>query len=95
MPVQATSIIALESILSEISTRQKQVLLTFKLINKPANNLMISKVLGLPINSITPRCQELRKKGLIIFHHTSACPFTGRASNFYIIKNWIREILTC
>jgi hypothetical protein len=92
MPVQCTSIIALGSILNELNQRQIEVLKTIKVI-QPCNNLQISNYLNLPINSITPRCQELRKKGIVIYHHTSACPITGRASNFYIIKGWIREVL--
>lgn len=91
MTYQVTSLISYYEVLTKLGDRQKLVLLGFKNIGKPANNLMISKFLNLPINSITPRCQELRKKGIIIFHHTSACPVTGRASNFYVIKSYIKD----
>jgi hypothetical protein len=91
--IQATSLIALEEVLSKINDRQKQVLIAFKSINKPANNLMISRFTGLPINATTPRCLEIKRKGLIIYHHTSACPETGRATRFYVLKDWINQII--
>ena len=92
MTVQSTSIIGLYSILGELGDRQKQVLVAIKQI-QPCNNLQISRHLHLPINQITPRCQELRKKGLVILHHIGACPITKRASNFYIIKSYVKDIL--
>ena len=92
MPIQETSIISLYSILSELGDRQKEVLVALKHL-KVANNLMISRYLNLPINSITPRINELRKKGLVIKHHVSACPITGRSSIFWIIKSYVNDIL--
>ena len=91
--IQATSLIALEEVLSKINERQKQVLMAFKILNKPSNNLMISRFTGLPINCTTPRCNELRKKGLIIYHHTGSCPVTNRATRFYVLKEWINQVL--
>jgi len=92
MPVQCTSIIALSSILSELNSREKEVLKALKLI-QPANNLMIGRFIGLPVNSITGRMFSLRKKGLVIYHHTSACPITKETTRFFIIKGWISDVL--
>ena len=88
--IRATSLISYYEILTKLNERQKQVLLTIKKI-QPCNNLQISNYLNLPINSITPRCKELRDKGIVIYHHTGACPITLRASRFYIIKSYISE----
>jgi len=88
--IQATSLISYYEILNKLNERQKEVLLAIKHI-QPCNNLQISKLLNLPINSITPRCQELRKKGIVIYYETKACPITKRSSRFYIIKSWIKE----
>jgi predicted transcriptional regulator len=90
MVVQATSIISYYSILNELSKRQKEVLLAMKHLGI-ANNLMISKYLNLPINSITGRMNELRKKGIVIYYKTEACPYTKETTRFFIIKGWIRE----
>jgi predicted ArsR family transcriptional regulator len=88
--IQATSLISYYEILNKLGDRQKEVLLGLKHLGI-ANNLQISRYLGLPINSITPRMVELRKRGIVIYHHTSACPVTGRASRFFTIKSWIKE----
>ena len=92
MSVQVTSIISYYEVLNTLGDRQKEVLLALKHL-KIANNLMISNYLNLPINSITPRMNELRKKGIVIFHHTAACPITKRASKFYTIKSYISEVM--
>jgi predicted transcriptional regulator len=92
MSVQVTSIISYYEVLQTLSKRHKEVLLAMKHL-KCANNLMISKLLNLPINSVTPRMKELRTKGIIIYHHTEACPYTKRSSRFYTIKNYIMECM--
>ncbi len=93
MTYQITSYIAFEEVLCSLGDRQKLVLSVYKSLNKPLNNLQVSKFLNLPINSITPRVLEIRSKGLITYHHTGACPITGRATKFYIIKEWVKGML--
>lgn len=92
MPVQVTSIISYYEVLNTLSKRHKEVLLAMKHL-KCANNLMVSKYLNLPINSITPRMNELRTKGIIIYHHTEACPINKRSTRFYTIKSYILECM--
>ena len=92
MPYQITSLIAFEEILCNLGDRQKLVLSAIKKI-QPCSNLEISKFLGLPINTITPRCQELRKRNLVIFYKRDICKYTNRLVNYYIIPSWINEIL--
>lgn len=92
MPYQVTSLISYFEALQTLSKRHKEVLLALKHLNI-ANNLMISRYLGLPINSITPRILELREKGIVIYHHTASCPITKRSTNFYTIKDYIKQVM--
>lgn len=83
-----TSIQAYESILPELGERQLQVLNAFRKLEY-ATNAMVAKELNLPINSVTPRSLEIRKKGLIERSHISTCPVTrGRAQFWHIIETF-------
>jgi len=62
--MQQTSIIAYLQLQPELSTRQEQIYKTLQKIGV-ATNKDLSNNTGLPINSITPRILELRKKGLV------------------------------
>lgn len=77
-----TSLEAYISILPSLGSRQLVVYETIKKLEY-CNNSMISKYLHLPINQITPRTNELRKKGLVKFSHTTTCPITRRKSKFW------------
>jgi predicted transcriptional regulator len=90
MAVQVTSLISYYEVLNTLSRRHKEVLLAMKHLGI-ANNLMVSRCLNLPINSVTPRMNELRHKGIVIYYDTHACPITKRSTRFFIIKGWIRE----
>jgi len=63
MDLQATTLESWIKIQPEIGRRQKQILDVLSI--KPMSNREISKFTTLPINSITPRVHELRKKGLV------------------------------
>jgi predicted transcriptional regulator len=80
--MKETSLLAYAEVLENLNERQIQVL---KAIDKiePCNNLMISKYLNLPINSITPRTNELFKKRLIKENKKDNCPITKRMTIFY------------
>jgi len=90
--MQATSLISYYNIIDQLGNRQKQVLLALKHL-KCANNMMISKYLNIPLQSVCGRMSELRKSGVVIFHHTSACPYTRETTRFFIIKKWITEVM--
>lgn len=81
--LRTTSLLAYYEALENLGTRQLEVL---KAIDKiePCNNLMISKYTGLPINSVTPRVHELKKKGLIKELKVDLCPITQRKTIFYV-----------
>jgi hypothetical protein len=92
MPVQETSVISYLANLEKINNRQKECLIALKKI-QPANNLMLSKFTGLPINQVVPRIYELRKKGLVRLHHIGVCPISHEQTRFYSIVSYYNEVL--
>lgn len=82
MTIRDTSLDAYKSIKKELGKRQQQVLEVIHYYGE-ANNLMISKKLGIPINSITPRVNELRKMGMVIEAYKDKCPYTKRVSIYW------------
>jgi DNA-binding MarR family transcriptional regulator len=92
MSYQITSYLAFEEVLMTLGDRQKLVLSAIKKI-QPCSNLEISKYLNLPINTVTPRCQELRKKGLVVFYKSAQCKYTNRTVNYYKIPEWVNGVL--
>ena len=61
--ISENSRIAYESIVQSLGPRQKTVFEALR--NNPASNKTLSKRMNLPINQITPRTLELRKKGIV------------------------------
>lgn len=68
----------------KISERQQQVLEALSEI-QPANNRMISLQSRLPINVVTPRVGELRKKGLVE-QESILRDITGKRTIFWKVK---------
>ena len=62
--IQQTSLLAYQSILDDLSRRQKEVL---EILGKHdgMTNKEIARALRLDINSITPRTNELVKRGIV------------------------------
>ena len=78
-----TSLDAYQDIKSELGYRQKVVLDVIKYLGNPTNT-EISKFLGLPINQITPRTNELvNKLHLVKEAGKKECKVTGR-----IVMSW-------
>jgi len=90
--MRATSIESFYHILEDLGKRQIQVLEGFREI-QPCSNLMLSKHLGLPINSITGRCKELRNCGIVMLDKTDICEFTKRRVSLWRIKKWLQEVM--
>ena len=90
--IQNTSIISYLNILEELGERQKQCLIALKKI-QPANNLMIANYLHLPINCVTGRIYELRKKKLVRLDCIKSCPITNQATRFYSIVSYVSEVM--
>lgn len=84
--MQPTSLLAYAEILGELGERQAQVYRVIREL-KSCNNLMISKELNLPINSITPRVKELRDFG-VVMQHKKAIGETGRLVIYWKPRRW-------
>jgi len=80
--IQSTSIEAFKEVKESLGDRQRQVYLCLKHI-QPANNLMVSKKLNIPINSVTPRVKELRDKKLVGVAFVDRDLFTGKKSIYW------------
>lgn len=80
--VTDTSIDAFKGIQKEMGTRQIAVLNTFKEL-KTATNLEVSKRMGLPINQVTPRTNELVKMGKVEACGKRKCQISGK-----FVKVW-------
>lgn len=77
--IQQTSLQAYREIQPELSKRQEQVYKT--IMNNPGlNNTEIARKLGKPINTITPRVNELRKKELVKLKEKKQCPITKKTT---------------
>lgn len=76
--VQTTSLFAYRTeIVPTIGTRQR-VVYDEIMRHKDVTNTEISHFLGFPINTVTPRVNELRKAGLVCESVKRPCRITGR-----------------
>jgi len=80
--VQETSLRAFEEVKQTLGNRQRLILNSLKTL-KVANNQMLSRFLKKPINTITPRVNELRDMKLVTFSHEGSCPITKRNTMFW------------
>jgi hypothetical protein len=83
--VAETSIKAYHDIYDELGARQQLVYDGF-LGNGSCTNLEISHLMQIPINCVTPRTNELVKKGLIIEECKRECNISGRRSISWRVK---------
>lgn len=79
--VRSTSIEAFHK-LEDLGARQRAVYQVIK-FNGPICNLEVSHRLGLPINSITPRTNELVERGLVREARRDFVPETGRKAIYW------------
>lgn len=75
--VRDTSIISYFDNLPKVGDKQAEVLQAITKLGTPTN-LEISSFLGWPINQITPRVNELVKKGLVEERWKRPCHISGR-----------------
>lgn len=90
--MRCTSLQAFEQIIPELENREMQVLIALNQLGM-ANNLMISKFLNLPVNCITGRIYSLRSLGLVIYYKKDKCPYTGKNTIMWKVKNWISDVM--
>ena len=72
-----TSLDAWNSVRQTLGVRQRAVLDVIKYLKDPTNS-EISQYIGLPINCVTPRVNELRSKGLVGDGGKRICKVTGK-----------------
>jgi len=82
--VQETSVNAYFDL--DLGKRQLEVYHALEALSY-ATNTMLANKLHLPINQITGRTNELRKKGLVIESHRSWCPITKNKCIYWTIKH--------
>jgi len=80
-----TSLIAYAEVLENLGERQTQVYAVIREL-KSCNNQMIADFLRLPINSITPRVNELKKQHIVLMDKKELCPFTGRMTCWWRVR---------
>ena len=86
MSMQQTSILAFHSLdPNKLNERQQQVLEALEEI-QPATNRMIAQKSRIPINVVTPRIGELRKKGKVEADHTGI-DATGRSAIYWKVTS--------
>lgn len=88
MTVTETSLLAYAEVLQNLGERQ--VIVYRALLDlKKASNTMISEHLDIPINCITPRVNELRKKKVVMKAKKDVCPITGKTVYFWKVRRKI------
>ena len=85
MQVRQTSIEAYSRIKKELGKRQQEVYDGF-LGNGTCTNLELSRSLGIPINQITPRTNELVKLGFVAEVEKRVCGVSGRKAISWRVK---------
>jgi len=85
MTQRDTSLLAYVGVLENLGERQVQVYRAIRTL-KECNNLMISKYLNIPINSVTPRVNELVKLKAIGTSKKEICPYTNRLTYFWKVR---------
>lgn len=83
--IAETSLMAYDMILNDLGNRQLEVFNAFKKLEY-ATSAMVAKHINLPINCVTGRCLELRKKSLIIKSHISRCAVTKNVAQYWKLK---------
>lgn len=64
--IRQTSLMAYKTIRNDLGKKQMDVLLLFRRHRQPLTNKSVARLLGWPINCVTPRVLELRQYGLLI-----------------------------
>lgn len=77
--IQQTSLEAYHDIQESLGDRQKKVYVLIKSLGCPTNK-EISTFGDIEINSVTPRTNELVKKGLVVAVKKKICSISGRTA---------------
>lgn len=86
MGVRDTSKLAYEEVSPRLGDKQKVVLNTIAKAKRPVNNQEIAIHLALPINTITPRTNELLSLDKVELAFKAIYPATGRKVCYWKVK---------
>ncbi len=86
MSVRDTSLLAYNEVSPSIGKKQALVLQTIGKAKRPVNNQEIASHLALPINTITPRTNELLGIDKVELAFKAVYPATGRKVCYWKIK---------
>ena len=86
MSVRDTSLAAYKDVSPVIGKKQQLVLDTIRKAKRPVNNQEIALHLALPINTITPRTNELLSLEKVELAFKAIYPATGRKVCYWKIK---------
>jgi len=88
--IEKTSLDAYNVISLELSERQNEV---YEIIKEfgPISNAGISRKLGIPINSITPRVYELREIGIVVRNGTAKDQYTQMTVILWNVPTKLRK----
>lgn len=89
--IAETSLEAFERTLPKINENQ-EVILKVLSDGEPRTDAMITKELGWAINRVTPRRNELEKKGCIEESHKDICIVTGGKSTYWKVTQCGLEV---
>ena len=81
-----TAIQSYHEVLDSLPGRRKEVFQALRVLNK-ACNLDIAQHLGIPINRITPRTNELVGLGVVCEFRRAVCPETNKRVIYWKIKD--------
>lgn len=87
MAVRDTSKLAYDEVSPSIGRKQALVLQTIAKAKRPVNNQEIASYLVLPINTITPRTNELLSLEKVELAFKAIYPATGRKVCYWKIKD--------
>jgi len=88
--MQQTSLEAYENIKNtgQLGRRQEEIFIAFHTYG-PHTNLEISELIGLPINQVTPRVLELRKRNVLVLDSERPCEVSGRSALVWKVSSMI------
>ena len=85
-----TSLQAYQEIKPKLGEKQRLVLDTIKIATRPVNNQEIANKLNLPINTITPRTNELLGLNQVELAFKAIYPASGRKVCYWRITSKIK-----
>lgn len=86
MSVRDTSVAAYKEIKPDVGEKQALILGTIGRAKRPVNNQEIAKFLKKPINTVTPRTNELVKLGRVELAFKEVYPATNRKVCYWKIN---------